>query len=178
MIKIIRFKDIPQFTRAGNYEIEYDLERFVEWLDREQNEYGLQLMPDFQRSHVWKEEQQIAYLEYFFKGGRSGRIIYLNFPSWNNTVQDGEYNDYVCVDGLQRITAIQRFMHDEIPIFGSYYHEFTDGMFGSIHTIKVNVNDLKTKEEVLLWYIDMNDGGTPHTSEEIENVRRLLNSCT
>lgn len=62
MIKIIRFKDIPQFTRAGNYEIEYDLERFVEWLDREQNEYGLQLMPDFQRSHVWKEEQQIAFV--------------------------------------------------------------------------------------------------------------------
>lgn len=36
------------------------------------------------------------------------------------------------------------------------------------HTIKVNVNDLKTEKEVLQWYVDMNAGGTPHTKEEIE----------
>lgn len=43
------------------------------------------------------------------------------------------------------------------------------------HTIKLNVNDLKTEREVLQWYIDMNAGGTPHTTEEIDRVKKLIN---
>ncbi len=38
----------------------------------------------------------------------------------------------------------------------------------------LNVNDLKTEKEVLQWYVDMNAGGTPHTSEEIEKVKRMI----
>ena len=43
------------------------------------------------------------------------------------------------------------------------------------HTIKLNVNDLKTEREVLQWYVDMNAGGTPHTTEEIDRVKKLIN---
>ena len=38
----------------------------------------------------------------------------------------------------------------------------------------LNVNDLKTEKEVLQWYIDMNAGGTPHSSEEIQRVREMI----
>ncbi len=38
----------------------------------------------------------------------------------------------------------------------------------------LNVNDLKTEREVLQWYVDMNAGGTPHTSDEIEKVRKMI----
>ena len=38
----------------------------------------------------------------------------------------------------------------------------------------LNVNDLKTEKEVLQWYVDMNAGGTPHTNEEIERVKRMI----
>lgn len=31
-----------------------------------------------------------------------------------------------------------------------------------------------TKEEVLQWYVDMNTGGTPHTNEEIERVKKMI----
>ena len=37
-----------------------------------------------------------------------------------------------------------------------------------------NVNDLKTEKEVLQWYVDMNAGGTPHTSEEINRVKKMI----
>lgn len=33
--------------------------------------YNLNMEPNFQRSHVWTDEQQIAFLEYFSKGGKS-----------------------------------------------------------------------------------------------------------
>lgn len=44
------------------------------------------------------------------------------------------------------------------------------------HTVKLNVNDLKTEREVLQWYIDMNAGGTPHTMEEIDRVKKLIDN--
>lgn len=38
----------------------------------------------------------------------------------------------------------------------------------------LSVNDLKTEKEVLQWYVDMNSGGTPHTNEEIERVKKMI----
>ena len=43
-----------------------------------------------------------------------------------------------------------------------------------VFSIKVNINNLKSEKEVLQWYIDMNAGGTPHSSEEIDRVRKMI----
>ena len=53
MEKITRFRDIPQFTRDGNYQVDMDIRRIPEWIVNEQKEMNLQLNPNFQRSHVW-----------------------------------------------------------------------------------------------------------------------------
>ena len=66
MDKITKFSDIPQFTRAGSWECNFDIEGIARWIEQEQRE-GLQLNPKFQRGHVWTEEQQIAFLEYFLE---------------------------------------------------------------------------------------------------------------
>ena len=84
------------------------------------------------------------------------------------------YNDFVCVDGLQRITAIRRFLNNEIRAFGQFYSEFGGTTDVVRRDMLVNVNDLQTKREVLQWYIEMNSGGTPHTEAEIERVKRLM----
>ena len=173
MEKITRFEDIPQFTRDGSWQCNYPLDYFVRHINEEVEEQGLQLNPDFQRGHVWTEEQQTAWLEFFLKGGKTGRVIYLNKPSWHFSVPEEAYDDYVCVDGLQRITAIKRFVNNEIKVFGSYYKEFTDSL-RLTHTIILNVNDLKTEKEVLQWYVDMNAGGTPHTNDEIDKVKQMI----
>ena len=81
-----------------------------------------------------------------------------------------------CHDGLQRLTAICRFANNEIKVFGSYFNEYTDLAMLNSHTIKLNVNDLKTEREVLQWYVDMNAGGTPHTTGEINRVKKLIES--
>ena len=172
--KYTQFRDIPRFTDIGHYNVDYPLNYFVRWIEDEEREMGLQLNPEFQRGHVWTEQQQVDYIVFLLRGGRSGRDFYFNYPSWHVSVPAGHYNDYVCVDGFQRITAIRRFIHNEIKVFGSYYEEFTDTMRIISDTVHVNINDLKTYPEVLQWYIEMNSGGTPHTSEEIERVKRLL----
>lgn len=172
--KITKFADIPRFTREGSYAVDYPIDSLVKWITDEEKEAGLQLDPDFQRGHVWTEEQQIAYMEFFLRGGKTGRTLYFNCPSWHGSVPAGEYDEYVCVDGLQRITAIMRFMQDEIRVFGSLYSEYTDSPRMVQDTIRVNINDLKTRKEVLQWYIDMNTGGTPHAEAEIKKVSDML----
>lgn len=173
-MKITRFSDIPRFTRDGNYIVDYSIHSLVKWIEDEQTEAGLQLCPDFQRGHVWTEKQQIAYVEFFLRGGKTGRTLYFNCPSWYRPVPKGDYDEYVCVDGLQRITAITRFVHNEIKVFGSLYNEYQDSPRVIQDTMRVNINDLKTRNEVLQWYIDMNAGGTPHSKDEIERVRAMI----
>lgn len=144
-------------------------------LERHINGYieeGLELNPDFQRGHVWTEEQQIAYLEYILRGGRSGLDIYLNHPRWQSG-SEAEEGEFVCVDGLQRITACLRFMRNEIPVFGFYLKDFEDSP-GDRTKLQVHFNDLQTREEVLTWYLEMNFAGTPHSQEELDRVRALL----
>lgn len=170
----MRFRDIPQFISDGSYRVDVSLEYMIEWIEKMVREDGLQLCPDFQRGHVWTEEQQVAFLEFILRGGKSGRIIYLNDPNWMGRSNQTEYTDFVCVDGLQRITAIRKFLNDELRVFGHLYSDF-DGPTDLIRNgMVININDLKTKREVLCWYIQMNAGGTPHTKEEIERVRKMM----
>ena len=165
----MRFKDIPKFTRVGSWQANMEWKYFIEWIDKNIKENNLQLNPDFQRGHVWTEEQQAAYIEFRLRGGTTGKLIYLNCQGWMGDFR----GDFVCVDGLQRITAIQRFMNNEIKAFGAYYKDFEDKLPRDLDMV-VNVNNLKTRKEVLQWYIEMNNGGTPHTKEEINRVKALL----
>lgn len=171
---MLRFIDIPQFTRCGNYNVNMSMEFLIKQVDDWIREDGLQMNPDFQRGHVWTEEQQIKFIEFILRGGNSGKDLYFNCPSWLRVNYTGEYNDFVCVDGLQRITAIRRFLNNEIEVFGQHYVDFGDRTDMVHHSMIVHVNDLKTKREVLQWYIEMNDGGTPHTQAEIERVRKMM----
>lgn len=169
--KYTKFRDIPQLTQAGNWECDFTFPELVRYIENEIAEEGLQMNPDFQRGHIWTEKQQIAFIEFFLRGGKTGRVIYLNNPSWN--FPNKEYNEYVCVDGLQRYTAIKRFINNEIPVFGTYYKDYEDSIRAT-RTMRLNINDLQTRKDVLQWYIEFNAGGTPHTESEINRVKNLL----
>ena len=177
-MKIVRFSDIQQFTRNADYRVNMDIRRIPAWIEENEKENGLQLNPIFQRGHIWNENQQRSWLEFFLKGGKSGDHIYFNDPFWMNWNYNPEkhevYKDFVCVDGLQRITSVQRFINNEIKVFGSYYKEYEDPMSLNAKTLVLHVNDLKTEKEVLQWYIDMNSGGVSHSTEEIDRVRKMM----
>jgi uncharacterized protein with ParB-like and HNH nuclease domain len=176
----MKFTEIPQRMTNGPYVVNKGLEYLDLTLTRwEQDEYyALQLTPDFQRGVVWTPEQQSSYLEYFFSGGVSGLVIHLNKPSWGaaGTSANMEYDDFVCIDGLQRLTALRGFMRNEIRAFGQLYHEFGQDINAAANaeSLVFNINNLKTREEVLKWYLQMNSGGTPHSAIELARVQLLL----
>lgn len=74
-MKYTKFSDIPQFTRDGSYQCDLNINRVPIWIKEMEEDMNLQLNPDFQRGHVWTEEQQIAWLEFFLKGGKSGNLL-------------------------------------------------------------------------------------------------------
>lgn len=168
----MKFSDIEPFIRSGEYEINIPLSSIERTLSAWQEDYGIELNPDFQRGHIWTEDQQIAYVEFLLRGGMTARVIYFNSPAFGNYT-DVLNETIVCVDGLQRLTACLRFLRDEIRVFGYKYSEF-EGSPRVMQGLLFNVNSLKTRAEVLEWYIQFNTGGTVHTKEEIDRVRELL----
>lgn len=130
----------------------------------------LELDPDFQRNHVWSENQQIKYVEYLIQGGPSARVIYWACKGWNSV---GDLGPVVLVDGKQRLEAVRRFMRNEIPIFGQLLSEYSDNIKVTGANLEFSIADIGRKD-TLKWYIALNAGGTPHTIEEINKVQLLL----
>ena len=98
MKKITKFRDIPQFTSDGCYQVNYPIISLVRYIEEEVETMGLQLNPEFQRGHVWTEEQQIAYekvkdkienneyksfLLYGVTGSRKNRSIFATYRKSN-----------------------------------------------------------------------------------------------
>lgn len=172
-----RLQDIPKLPQA-RYAIdmpwrglEDQMTRWGEtWKEGGKVYGGIDLDPDYQRAHVWSREQQIAYVEYTLMGGEVGQRITWNNPTWNGSWKAPTE----LVDGKQRLEAVRAFLRDEVPAFGHVLSEYEDGLAPFDPTFKFQVCCLKTREEILQLYLNINAGGTPHTREELERVRRLL----
>ncbi len=165
----MRFRDIPKFIQDGGYCVDIPFDQLEHHMDRYINDYGLQMQPDFQRAHVWTDDQSSRFVEFLLRGGQASRIIYFNHPGW----MDSFTGEFVLVDGLQRVTACLKFLKNELAVCGHYLEEFTDKLPTMI-TLRFNVNRLQTKAEVLQWYLDLNSGGVVHTNEELNHVRDML----
>lgn len=165
------FYDIPQFTKSSRYEVDCSWQYLEDQLKTMNESYdgGLELCPDFQRGHVWTEAQQIAFVEFCLRGGTSGRNIFFNatgFEYFSSSVQ--------LVDGLQRLTAVRRFLANEIPAFGQLQNEYKGRLDPVRFRFRFHINDLPTRSAVLKWYLEMNSGGTPHSESELQRVQNLL----
>lgn len=173
MVTAKSFASLPRFTANAGYHVQHDwnylIDQIRRWMYPNDGLCALDIDPDFQRAHVWTEAQQISYVEYILKNGLSGRELYFNCPGWQ-----GDYRGpFVLVDGKQRLNAALRFLNSEIPAFGQLYRDYPDRIPNHCW-FSVNINNLKTRREVLQWYLDLNTGGTPHTVEEIEKVMSFL----
>lgn len=174
----MRFEDIPQFTRFSGYACDHAWVYLPQHYANEVLNYGLDVNPDFQRGYVWTLEQKTRYVEYILKGGLSGRDLYFNCPGHHFGRVGRQYGFegyYVLVDGKQRLDAALGFLNNEVPVFGgNYFRDFTDKLSFTDYRFRWHVNTLKTREEILQWYLDLNSGGTVHAPNELDRVRQLI----
>jgi hypothetical protein len=167
----LRLED-HQFDIDDRMCITYDipLQSLLKTLDKYRLEDNLQIRPDFQRGHEWNVSQQIQFCEFMLKRGLVPPLL-LNHPGWftcfKGTMQ--------LVDGLQRLIAIELLMQNKLKVWGHYLSEFEDweSWVRGIR-ITIRIHSLQTKAEVLRWYLQVNATGTPHSTEEIDRVKKLL----
>ena len=185
------FRDIPQFTRDANYAVDVPWGYLEEWLaGHNKDGCTLDMDPDFQRGHVWNDAKRRRYVEFVLRGGSSARNILWNSKGWPNEV----FEPILLVDGKQRMEAVRKFMRSELPIFigehlgdgsesamasysgsdGYLYSDFSGKLGITGPSFRMCVNSLRTREEVLIWYLETNEGGVVHTKQELDKVRTLL----
>ena len=173
------WSDIPEFPHS-HYNVNIRLSHVEETLDRYNETHQLNLSPDFQRAHVWTEDQQVAYMEYLLMRPQAQQLIIFNHPNWMGNFK----GEMLLLDGKQRLEAARRWLHNEIPAHGHYRKDFTHydpknpcRQPGAVPTdidFVFCVMKIKTREEIIKWYVNFNAGGTPHTKEELDRVRLLL----
>jgi len=176
---MITYDKIPKLISCNACET-VDLEYIPHCLEHYNDEYGLDLNPDFQRGHVWNLEQKEKFIKYIIRGGKTNPI-YFNSPEFGG--YDIEPNcdlssEIVIVDGKQRLNAIQEFLDNKVKVFGYLLNEFSleDQRKLKLRTsVTFSVNRLQTRKELLTWYLEMNEGHIAHSQEELDRVKQLLN---
>ena len=170
--------------RSASYVVQYPIYRIEQVLEEihedAQGQGGeLDLNPDFQRGHVWNQDKQIAFVEAIMRG-TAPMVIRFNSPGWNGKEQRGDLNPYdvLCVDGLQRITAMREFMAGKFQVFGKYSVDDLEETPFSFKRIGMNwtleMFDIPNRADLLQFYLDLNAGGVVHSAEELERVGDLL----
>lgn len=140
------------------------------------NDFPLNVSPEYQRVRKeWTDDQQSKFMGFLAEGGDAPCF-------WIQRWEDCNISDEL-VDGLQRFTAIQRFVNNEIPMeltSGERYflkelspedQRLLIGNAGPMLLLKYV--QFRTKAEVLRFYLRFNRGGTVHSDEEIQRVEAL-----
>ena len=181
----MKLSELPKYHKE-NYTCDLGfgyLKTWLEGLDKQTKdefgeEYSLDLNPDFQRGHIWTVEQKVKFIEHVLMDGQSGLDIIFNASFYK--VDDYKPMDTVCVDGLQRISAVTDFMDGKFSVFSNIKYggykidDFSDKMRFKNFRFNAKVGSFQSKSEVVKWYLQINDGGTPHSKEEIERVKEML----
>jgi Protein of unknown function DUF262 len=166
---------IPQLSGKPTYRTDVQLSELPHTLERYLRQ-NLQIDPDFQRGHVWNPEQKQKWIEFLLRGGKSADIL-LNQPGWMNDFS----GEFTLVDGKQRLTACLEFLENKIAVFPGMRGKTEGWTASEIHTsivrapvIGIAINNLKTRKELLQWYLELNEGHVAHKPEDLEKVRELI----
>lgn len=179
LARTAELEQIIRPLRSASYECDHDWNYFQRALDGYAADYGgLELNPDFQRGHVWTPDQQRHFIENVLRGvvSSSGFVVQFNCPNWDNADYEGDLpRGFQCIDGLQRLTAVTKFLSGNVRPFGLCPDdlEYSSFMIKSKYRFRFAIHNFTRRVDLLQHYLDLNAGGTPHSSEEIDRVRQM-----
>jgi hypothetical protein len=176
-------KALPPFPQAV-YGMDVGIPELEKTIDRLTCDHNLDLNPDFQRGHVWTQDQKKAFLTALVRGAfpHQGVIIQFNKPHWsghgrNVPVENLNPKQLQIIDGLQRLTAVREFVRGDFNLDGEI--SFQDLLNNDICTntsagLRFVVLTIPTRKSLLEYYLGFNGGGTLHSPEELNRVQALL----
>lgn len=129
-----------------------------DWADNER----LELRPDFQRNEVWTQAAQIMLIDTILKGIPIPKI-------YIKSIVKNEKTYRIVVDGQQRLTAILKFIRDELPLKNPYQGEYLNMKYSELPE---SVHD-----DFIRYKIDINEIFNP-SDEEIRDLYSRVNKYT
>ena len=129
-----------------------------DWADNER----LELRPDFQRNEVWTQAAQIMLIDTILKGIPIPKI-------YIKSIMKNEKTYRIVVDGQQRLTAILKFIRDELPLKKPYQGEYFNMKYSELPE---SVHD-----DFIRYKIDINEIFNP-SDEEIRDLYSRVNKYT
>lgn len=164
---------------TANWQADYRWDKLEDSIGRLAESYGeLEMIPDFQRGHVWTQAQQTHFIENCLRGvvASNGYLIQFNCPHWNEVEPNSDLpTGLQCLDGLQRYTAVTEYVKGNVKPFGLSVTDLDGTRFSSKRMyMKVAIHGFTKRADLLAHYLALNAGGTPHSPAEIERVRGLL----
>lgn len=115
-------------------------------------------LPTWQRGLVWTEAQDTAFLESAWRGINLGTYTY-------NQADMGSPYDGLLIDGQQRMSALERYLNDEFPVFGWRWSEVTPVDRRSFEMTTIfgsHVTETEDEEYLRGYYNLTNFGGVAH----------------
>lgn len=122
-----------------------------------------------QRGLEWELEKKVAFIKTMMAGGFTQAI------SLNNLTRD---NVVKVIDGKQRINALISYYQNEFGIDGVYYRDLSEDdkdifeMFLIPAYQYTSVTPL-TDNELVEWFLSINDKGTPVRQAHLAMIRAL-----
>lgn len=136
----------------------YPISDVRDWADNK----CLELRPDFQKNEVWTQAAQIMLIDTILKGIPIPKI-------YIKSIVKNEQTYRIVVDGQQRLTAILKFIHDELPLKKPYHGEYVNMRYSELPE---NVHD-----DFIRYKIDINEIFNP-SDEEIRDLYSRVNKYT
>lgn len=129
-----------------------------DWADNER----LELRPDFQRNEVWTQAAQIMLIDTILRGIPIPKI-------YIKSIVKNEKTYRIVVDGQQRLTAILKFIRDELPLKKPYQGEFINKKFSELPE--------EAHNDFIRYKIDINEIFNP-SDDEIRDLYSRVNKYT
>lgn len=186
----------PVHVASPSRGVDVELTYLTSYLENMAGIMPVELNPDFQRGHVWTKKQQIAYLESLFqrKLSKQARTISFNQCGYEddsdsqllNEVSTDIYKKFICIDGLQRLTACLSFISGDLKLYDNQL-SYSDLVKSKEHlkftnnansVLRFEFYDFNNKKDLMQFYVDFNNAGTPHSKEEIDRVKSLIDSLS
>lgn len=162
-------REIQSNVPVCNYRVDTSLGN----LNSSIEQFRVNLDPEYQRGYVWQEDQQSKFVGALIENPSSIPVFWFN---WVNNHESSEL-----VDGKQRINACLRWLNNEIEAkcpcgVNVWYKDLDEVSLRGLNIsvlMKWNFVDLD-EQEVMKFYLRLNCGGTVHTDEELEKVRKMI----
>lgn len=179
ILKLKGIQDKSFFNIQPNYVVNVTLRRFVAALrdygelliDSSDSDYKVvnKMTPDFQRDNTkWDLEMQTAFVQNVICGCQSEIMLYqIGEP-------DRSLAECYILDGLQRTTAMCRFLNGEYPVFNDmYFSDINSTRVLGGHNLKLRVYTFSSHVEACEFYIQMNKNIT-HSPEDLLSANKFL----